>query len=170
MKFFDTFYSYKIFFVLIALALLPGCDWFKKRIDLSANAVNILDVNEPIYYEDAHIAGAINVSYKEIDELSKKINKQKPVVVYCSSFQCTESTRVAQKLQKSGFVDVQVYKGGTQEWYQLHMKNQEKYPIVGPAEKKYLKASIEKDDDQGYNLPVISAQELSKLLKEHIKI
>lgn len=167
MKLLKYMFRLKFLFAVIALVLLPACNWFKNSQDMSVNRLNVLDVNEPVYYEDAHVAGAINVSYKEIDELAKKISKQKPVVVYCSSYQCTESTRVAQKLQKLGFTDVQVYKGGTQEWYQLHLKNPEQYPVVGPAQKKYLKASIEKDDDQGYTLPVISAHKLSKLLKEN---
>lgn len=158
MKLIQKIFSYLL---LVNLFLLSGC-MSQKTTD---NGLKILDVNEQLYYNDAHIAGAINASYKNLDAESKDWNKDAPIVVYCSNYQCTESTRVAEKLQKLGFANVSVYKGGTQEWYQLNKQNPEAYPIVGPGDQRFLKNSIEKVSESEYTLPIVNAQELSKLIQ-----
>ena len=50
-------------------------------------------------------------------------DKNKPVVVYCSSFQCGLSPAAAKKLSDAGYTDVYDYEGGIADWkesYDLH--------------------------------------------------
>lgn len=149
---------YSIF--AIGMFSLAGCLGSKENKPV----FRLVDVNEPIYYQDAHIAGAINVPYDKLEAESKNWNKDDTIVMYCTDYLCSESTRLAKKLLADNFKNVSVYKGGIHEWYQLSLKDPKKYGIIGEATKKYLQRPIEKMAQENNGLAVLSADELSQLI------
>ena len=54
-------------------------------MDTNFFLVNVLD---PLYYEDCHIRGSINVPLDEIEKWAKNIDKDSHIVVYCASYVC----------------------------------------------------------------------------------
>ncbi len=72
----------------------------------------IIDVRSSREYKESHIKGSINIPEYEIDENFKNIvkNKDKPIVVYCSSG--FRSTRAYKKLRDMGYSNVYNLYGG----------------------------------------------------------
>lgn len=90
-----------------------------KAIDVSdldsMNNVQLVDSREPEEYKVSHMKGATFVGYKKLNEEAlQKLDKDKPVVVYCSVGYRSE--KVAEKLQKQGFEEVYNLYGGIFEW------------------------------------------------------
>ena len=81
----------------------------------SPDSFIILDTREKEEFEVSHIPGAIWVGYDNLqtDKL-KTLDKEKPVLVYCSVGYRSE--RVGEKLQDMGFKDVQNLYGGIFDW------------------------------------------------------
>lgn len=77
-------------------------------------------------YSDGHIKGAINFPYIEFETTHPaldKLNKEKPIVIYCSSTECGLSTKLAIELQKLGYQKLFVFEEGWDAWVE------EDYPI-----------------------------------------
>ena len=91
-------------------------DALKKMI--GKNEIFILvDVLSPESYEKEHIPGAINIPLEDIKMKSKELlKKDKKIVVYCGSFQCTMSLQAAEILTKLGCKDVWCFEGGLKYW------------------------------------------------------
>jgi rhodanese-related sulfurtransferase len=51
-------------------------------------AAQLVEVLPPAEYEDEHLAGAISIPLKELDEQAPRLlDRGRPVVVYCSDYQ-----------------------------------------------------------------------------------
>lgn len=86
--------------------------------------VKLLDVRTKEEFNEGHIANAQNLVYDEnFSEKIGKLDKEKPVIVYCKSG--GRSEKCAQILKDSGFVKVYDIKGGITEW-KFEGKNTEK--------------------------------------------
>lgn len=90
-------------------------DEFEKQLAESGN-VQLLDVRTPEEYGEGHLAKAANVDYKNPDFKEKiaKLDKSKPVYVYCLSG--GRSAAAATALHESGFKEVYDMKGGYLKW------------------------------------------------------
>lgn len=135
------------------------------------NNLYLIDVNDKEIFNDARIKGAINLSFDEVKNKAKSFNKGFKLIFYCTDYFCAESSRVAKAFYDLGFTNLFVYKGGIQEWYQLSLKDNEKYSFEGSANSKFLKMAIEEpkvENTIGGHIKVINAQDLSKLLKANI--
>lgn len=90
-------------------------DEFDKQLAKSGN-VQLLDVRTPEEYSEGHLAKAANVDYKNPDFKEKiaKLDKGKPVYVYCLSG--GRSAAAATALHESGFKEVYDMKGGYLKW------------------------------------------------------
>lgn len=89
------------------------------------DTVTILDAREPEEFEVSHIAFAKNIGFKDFSEDEKqlkKLNKNIPIVVYCSVG--IRSEKIGEKLKKAGFTNIKNLYGGIFEW-----KNKG-YPVV----------------------------------------
>ncbi len=152
--------------LLLACLMLSACNWFtpnvKQEIGKSYKNFYLIDVNDKELYDNARIAGSINVQYDDLEEISKKLDKSYDIVFYCTDYACTESDRAARLMRSLGFEKVLVYSGGIHEWYLLSLKDCKDYPIEGPATEKFLSKPIVKFEREEIN--VISSGELSKLL------
>jgi rhodanese-related sulfurtransferase len=71
-------------------------------------------------FKEDHIPDSINVPVNSPDFESQVEqaagSKDKKVVTYCASFDCSASRKAAEKLDKAGFKDVSAYEGGMKEW------------------------------------------------------
>jgi rhodanese-related sulfurtransferase len=83
---------------------------------LQMDNVQLVDVRTPEEYSTGFIANAQNIDYfsPTFDEDIKKLDKEKPVIVYCKSG--GRSAKCSEKLLKAGFVKIYNLEGGITEW------------------------------------------------------
>ena len=78
--------------------------------------MQLVDVRTPEEYEEGYIAGFQNIDYLS-DSFStdvEKLDKSKPVIVYCKSGR--RSANCAEELKEKGFVKVYDLDGGITQW------------------------------------------------------
>ena len=100
--------------------------------------VNVLDKE---CFDACCIKGSINIVYEKVEDSVKSWNRDKDIVVYSSSDDCSGSTEMCKKLISMGFKNVRVYEGGIKEWLELG------YPYEGQCKEKYLTKRLLKDED-----------------------
>ncbi len=84
-------------------------------LENATETFNILDAREKDEFNTGHIQGATFVGYDRFDmESVKHLDKDKPVVVYCSIGYRSE--KIGEKLQKAGFTKVYNLHGSLFEW------------------------------------------------------
>ncbi len=97
----------------------------KRMIDRNEEFV-LVDVLSEESFQERHIPGAINIPLDEIEKMAPKlINKNEKVIVYCGSFECSSSTKAAEKLIELGYKKVYDFEGGLKDWQEGG------YPLVG---------------------------------------
>ena len=73
-------------------------------------------------FNEQHIRTSINIPVDDdnFTELVEKVagGKERKIVVYCASFECTASPKAAEKLEQAGFTQVYDYEGGTKDWFE----------------------------------------------------
>jgi rhodanese-related sulfurtransferase len=91
--------------------------------ELSKSGSNIiLDARPEIFHRLGHIPKAIALPRDEFDTYFEKQRplleekKQGVLLVYCSGAACEDSNLVAKALQKLGFSNIAIFKGGWSEW------------------------------------------------------
>lgn len=91
---------------------------------LNMDNVQLVDVRTPEEYSTGFIANAQNIDYfsPTFDEDIKKLDKEKPVIVYCKSGR--RSTKCSEKLLKAGFVKIYNLEGGITQWQYERVENQ----------------------------------------------
>lgn len=89
---------------------------------LTNNAnVQLVDVRTPNEFNSGHLKKAININYydKSFKQQISKLNKSKPIYVYCRSG--VRSKYSAAILNKLGFKTVYNLKGGILSWNELKL-------------------------------------------------
>jgi rhodanese-related sulfurtransferase len=78
--------------------------------------VQLVDVRTPEEYHDGHIDGFQNIDFLSdtFQDDIEKLDKTKPVIVYCRSGK--RSAKSAKILKDHGFVKIYDLKGGIQQW------------------------------------------------------
>ncbi len=129
----------KLFTLLIGITLLSGCasttdpvlgnptpeeiasgiqkldaDTFKEGI--SRRRIQLVDVRTPEEYEAGHIKKATNIDFlaDNFEKEIQKVNKDRPVFIYCRSG--GRSGRAAELMKKLGFKKVYDLRGGYLSW------------------------------------------------------
>ena len=89
----------------------------KGKLDRGEDVV-LVETLGSVYYEDAHLPGAINIPHTEVDELAPSLlpDKAAQVVVYCSNRACQNSPKAARRLEALGYGNVYDYEEGKQGW------------------------------------------------------
>ena len=86
---------------------------------LNADAV-LIDARREEDYRAGHLEGAISVPVdaddKKQQEAMAGITKDALIIVYCKSRECPYAEAVATRLQKNGFRNLSIFKGGWDEW------------------------------------------------------
>jgi len=79
-----------------------------------------LDAREPEDYQAAHIRGAINLPFEQIDQywpdVEPQLPKAGPIVIYCSGAECESSLHEGRFLKSQGYENLFVFFGGWAEW------------------------------------------------------
>ncbi len=89
----------------------------KALIDTHTSFI-LLDARGDQWHDGNKIPGALLASYQNTSEEleSMIVDKDSLVIVYCFSFTCPLSRRLADKLVESGFANVIEYPAGLKEW------------------------------------------------------
>lgn len=82
--------------------------------DRSVDDVTILDVRQRAEYASGHIPGAILAPLPELSEHMQRIDRGKPVLVYCAAG--GRSRMAAQLLSGQGYTDITNIAGGFHAW------------------------------------------------------
>jgi hydroxyacylglutathione hydrolase len=74
----------------------------------------VIDVREPVEFEQAHVPGAINLPQADLATRLEEIPRDQPLLCLCQAGR--RSLRAAQFLLQAGFTDVAHLQGGTSAW------------------------------------------------------
>lgn len=88
------------------------------------DSLQIVDVRTPEEYVVSHLKGAQNICVTSDDfkEKVKKLDKNKPVYLYCKSG--GRSSRAAKKLKEMGFTKVYDMDGGITSWEENNLETE----------------------------------------------
>ncbi len=106
-------------------------DELKAKLDTAEN-LQIFEALPPMYYEDAHHPGAINIPHNRVDELAPILlpDKDREIVAYCSNLACQNSTIAATRLTQLGYTRVRDYEAGKQDWMEAGLPVERGAPAV----------------------------------------
>lgn len=162
-------HKYIIYMLTVSALLgLPGCNVSVDNNVQAQQTLHIVNVNDKVFYDDAHIKGDIHIPFEQFENLDNETkiwNKNSTIVVYCTDYACTASKIVAKELTKLGFKDVYVYTGGAAEWHKFSKLNPA-YQMVGAQSQPYLSQSNEKIETSDPEIRVITAEQLLKKIQE----
>jgi len=87
------------------------------RLD-RGDALVLVEALGPMYYDDAHLPGALNLPHDQVDELAPVVlpDKGATIVVYCSNTACQNSVVASRALDRLGYTHVYEYVEGKQDW------------------------------------------------------
>ena len=115
------------FLTLTIISLLFSCnqtanltfqDIDSDELELMINKedLTLLDVRTTAEYSNGHLISALNINYygENFDDEIDKLDKLKPIVVYCKSG--GRSSKSALKLVEKGFEKIYNLKGGFDQW------------------------------------------------------
>ena len=90
-------------------------DEFDKKLSETKD-VQLVDVRTPEEYQEGHLKNALNynVNESDFDNQLSKLDKTKPVMVYCLGG--GRSAEAAEIMEKKGFVEVYNMQGGIMKW------------------------------------------------------
>lgn len=140
-------YRSKFFILLISISIL-SCKGqtskdikdidpktFSEKINQTPNA-QVIDVRTPEEYKSEHIDKALNIDWlgDSFDTSVAKLDKSKPVFVYCKSG--GRSAKASVKLAELGFTTIYNLQGGIMKWNAAGLsKPSDK--IIGMSSQKY---------------------------------
>ena len=83
---------------------------------LELEDVQLVDVRTPKEHDEERIANSQNIDYNSptFDEDIAKLDKAKPVILYCKGG--TRSAKCAKKLKDAGFQKIYDLEGGISKW------------------------------------------------------
>jgi rhodanese-related sulfurtransferase len=80
----------------------------------------IIDVRPKDLFDLGHIPTALSFPLNEFNErlpeITRRIHRFDPVLLYCSSVYCTDSHTFADYLTGMGYKDVKIFSGGFRQW------------------------------------------------------
>jgi rhodanese-related sulfurtransferase len=118
-----------ILFVLCNAVLLLGTNCIESNTEtiqlvtaeemqsiLDVEEAQLIDVRTPEEYEEIHILNAQNIDFYSptFEEEISKLDKTKPVILYCRSGK--RSAMCAEKLKEAGFEKIYDLEGGISKW------------------------------------------------------
>ena len=97
-----------------------------KKIHDESSAI-FLDARPAKLYKAGTIPGALNFDIKMYDKMKQFLpaDKNAKIISFCNGIKCEHSDNLAIMLEKEGYTNVEVYKGGYPEW------SDKKLPLMG---------------------------------------
>jgi rhodanese-related sulfurtransferase len=107
-------------------------DELRQKVD--DGSVVLVEALPAMYFEDAHLPGAININHDEVDELAPRLltDKDAEIVTYCSNLACRNSGIAQAKLEALGYTNVAKYAEGKQDWVEAGLPT-ESGPVAAHA-------------------------------------
>ena len=92
-------------------------DELKKNLD-NGNKMTLVEELPEKYWRKAHLPGALQIDYTEVEEKAAKLlpDKDATIIVYCANTECQNSTLAAHGLDSLGYKNVYEYVEGKQDW------------------------------------------------------
>ena len=90
--------------------------------------LQVVDVRSPDEWQGGHVPGATYIFLPELEQKSERLDKKKPVAVYCDSGY--RASLAASILQRNGFAVVHNIPGSWKAWQAAE------YPIEKPKDQK----------------------------------
>ncbi|MGE0025873.1 MAG: rhodanese-like domain-containing protein [Thermoleophilia bacterium] len=80
--------------------------------------VTVVEALPPMYFQDAHLPGALNLPHDRVRELAAALlpDRGAAIVVYCANLPCQNSGIATRELIAMGYRDVREYAEGKQDW------------------------------------------------------
>ncbi len=128
---------------------------------MTEKKVMLINVLPKDMYDDCHIKGSVNVPLDNLESFAKSLDKDQPIVLYCSSYSCTASAKGWRMLNALGFKNLWAYEGGMNEWFHAD------FPSVGNCTAPYLSNQIEKPEEEPKDIKQIYTEELRFLVEKH---
>ena len=106
---------------------------------LDSGDLVVVNVLKKEAYDKIRIKGSLSIPRKEL-ELGRwqELDKQKEIVVHCSSYECTASRVAADFLESKGF-RVKAYEGGMKEWAEADLPVEGSLSALQYLEERYGK-------------------------------
>lgn len=94
-----------------------GLHELRAKLD-SGEPLTLVEALGPMYFEQAHLPGAINIPHEQVDELAPTLlpDKDATIVVYCASGPCRNSSIATKRLLELGYTNALDYHEGKAEW------------------------------------------------------
>ena len=85
---------------------------------LRDGSATVVEALGPMYFDDAHLPGALNIPLDLIDALAPTLlpDSDALIVVYCSDASCQSSRIAGDRLEELGYRNVAVYADGKLDW------------------------------------------------------
>lgn len=92
-------------------------DELKEKIS-RGDDFELVEVLAEDQFEQFHLPGAVNIPGDQLREKAPEVipDKDREIVVYCTSPACQASPRAAKLLADMGYTNVKDYAGGKQHW------------------------------------------------------
>ena len=97
---------------------------------IETSSVTVVETLREEHFAQGHLPGAIHIHFEQIAERAPELllDKDAPIVTYCSNTACRNSELAANQLAKLGYTNVRKYAEGKQDWLQAGL------PLVTGAE------------------------------------
>lgn len=68
-----------------------------------AHQAQLVDLRSEVEFEIDHVEGAVNIPYSILTEKLSKLDKDRPIILYCRGLFCTYANQAASILNRNGF-------------------------------------------------------------------
>jgi rhodanese-related sulfurtransferase len=79
-----------------------------------------VDARDAAFYEEGHIPGAVSLPVHDFEMVFARLQEQllaaPRLITYCDGASCEMSVELTEKLLFAGFVQVEIFTGGMQQW------------------------------------------------------
>jgi len=91
----------------------------KEKLD-RGEKVTLIEALPPMYFQDMHLPGAINLPHDQVDQLAPTLlpDKSAEIITYCANLPCPNSELAAKRLMQLGYTNVKEYREGKQDWFE----------------------------------------------------
>lgn len=90
----------------------------REELHRRLDELTIVDAQPPKMFQRRHLPNAVNLPRQRVEALAPVLlpDLDAEIVVYCGSWVCRTSDRVAERLRVLGYTNVRIYRGGRADW------------------------------------------------------